>query len=220
MKFLSPRWIVFGLAVIGFIGDQTSKYGMFRWLETAGERIHVRDFPDQRPDPFGKDVWPGFFMFSVEFDPHHQPNCDCFLTKLNSQQTPRVNHGALFSLGGEHKQNANLFFATISLLAALGITLWALTRRVYQADIRLVIALGLILGGTLGNFYDRLLFGGVRDFLYFYKIDWPVFNIADCCLVCGAGFLLLEALFPRKKEESTSAPTPLPNGTTPSANPS
>ncbi len=203
MKFLTPRWILFGLAFVGFIGDQVSKYGMFRWLEKSGERLHVRDFPDSRPDPFGKDVWAGFFMFSVEFDDTHKPNFDCALTRYNSEKTPRVNHGALFSLGGEHKGNANAFFATISVLAALGISIWALTKRIKVADKRLVVALGLILGGTLGNFYDRLLFGGVRDFLYFYKIDWPVFNIADCCLVFGAIFLLLEALFPRKVGETT-----------------
>jgi signal peptidase II len=49
------------------------------------------------------------------------------------------------------------------------------------------------LAGTLGNLYDRLVFGGVRDFLHFYWFQWPVFNVADCCLVCGAGLLLIQA---------------------------
>ena len=39
------------------------------------------------------------------------------------------------------------------------------------------------------------MFGGVRDFLYFYKINFPIFNVADCCLVCGAGMLLVHAFF-------------------------
>jgi signal peptidase II len=39
------------------------------------------------------------------------------------------------------------------------------------------------------------VFGGVRDFLHWCKPEWPVFNIADCCLVCGAGLLLFEAFF-------------------------
>ena len=59
----------------------------------------------------------------------------------------------------------------------------------------LMAALGLILGGTVGNLYDRLVFNGVRDFLYFYYIEWPVFNFADCCLVVGAGLLLVQAIF-------------------------
>src|SRR5205823_3497420 len=61
-------------------------------------------------------------------------------------------------------------------------------------DRRLCVALGLIFAGTLGNLYDRLFFGGVRDFLHwYYLVDWPVFNLADCCLVVGAGLLLLQA---------------------------
>ena len=47
-------------------------------------------------------------------------------------------------------------------------------------------ALGLILGGTLGNLYDRVVYDGVRDFIdwHYHDLEWPVFNIADCCLVC------------------------------------
>jgi len=64
------------------------------------------------------------------------------------------------------------------------------------------MALGLILAGTLGNLYDRVVFGGVRDFLFFYYINWPVFNVADCCLVCGAFLLLIQAFWvhPAAKE--------------------
>jgi lipoprotein signal peptidase len=67
-------------------------------------------------------------------------------------------------------------------------------------------ALGLILGGTIGNLYDRLVFGGVRDFLYFYKIEWPVFNVADCCLVVGATLLLLQAVFVAPSTEQPATP--------------
>ena len=69
-----------------------------------------------------------------------------------------------------------------------------------------MVALGLILGGTIGNLYDRLVFGGVRDFLYFYKIEWPVFNVADCCLVVGAGVLLVQALFVAPAPEQPPVP--------------
>ena len=56
-------------------------------------------------------------------------------------------------------------------------------------------ALGLILGGTAGNLFDRVVFNGVRDWMHFYWFEWPVFNFADCCLVCGAGLLLLQAFW-------------------------
>lgn len=110
---------------------------------------------------------------------------------------PRVNHGALFGMGGDHEELANRVFATISILAAAGIMIWTALRG-SQTDGWMCTALGLILGGTLGNLYDRIVFTGVRDFLYFYKIKWPVFNVADCCLVCGAIMLLIHAfIFPQ-----------------------
>lgn len=107
---------------------------------------------------------------------------------------PRVNHGALFGMGGAGKGFANGFFAVVSLVAAGAILVWGL-RGPPSREAWLSTALGLILGGTLGNFYDRVVFGGVRDFLYFYYIEWPVFNFADCCLVVGATLLLLQAVF-------------------------
>jgi len=77
-----------------------------------------------------------------------------------------------------------------------------------MSDLALTIALGFILGGTLGNFYDRLVFNGVRDFLHWnYLFDWPVFNLADCWLVGGACLLMLLA-FRAPKENNQSLVTP------------
>jgi lipoprotein signal peptidase len=117
---------------------------------------------------------------------------------------PRVNHGALFGLGGEHKGLANNVFTVVSIGAAIAILVWGMQRKTAREK-WLMIALGLILGGTLGNLYDRIVFNGVRDFLFFYKIDWPVFNVADCCLVVGAGLLLVQAMFVPPVPEKTAA---------------
>jgi signal peptidase II len=97
-------------------------------------------------------------------------------------------------MGGEHKGRANGVFAVVSLIAAVAIVVWGMRRNTAREK-WLMAALGLILGGTIGNLYDRLIFNGVRDFLYFYAIEWPVFNVADCCLVVGAGLLLVQAVF-------------------------
>ena len=70
-----------------------------------------------------------------------------------------------------------------------------------------MVALGLILAGTVGNLYDRLVFNGVRDFLHFYYVEWPVFNFADCCLVVGATVLLLQAIFGPHPSEEPAAPS-------------
>ena len=109
-----------------------------------------------------------------------------------------VNQGALFGFLRDHGPLANYLFAAISIVAAAAIVFWA-TRRSAARDWSLSAALGLILAGTLGNLYDRLIFLGVRDFLHLHyrQFDWPVFNIADTCLVCGAFLLLIQALFTR-----------------------
>ena len=59
------------------------------------------------------------------------------------------------------------------------------------------IGLALILGGAVGNLWDRLLSGRVVDFLLFYvgQYQWPAFNVADSAIVVGAGLLVIEILF-------------------------
>lgn len=184
------RWLLLGLAGFALTADLGSKYGVFRWLYNHGE------FREAGGN--SHDVVPGWFKLIAQFDPH--ATADASLGRLQTWSThgdpvlPRVNHGALFGMGGAHKGLANGFFALVSLGAAGAILVWGL-RGAPCRERWLSAALGLILGGTLGNFYDRMVFGGVRDFLYFYYIEWPVFNFADCCLVVGAGLLLTQAVF-------------------------
>lgn len=73
----------------------------------------------------------------------------------------------------------------------------------------LTVSLALILGGTLGNMYDRVLEGEVRDFIKFYYVDkagdthtWPLFNIADSCICIGVLLLTLEMLFFDEKKKT------------------
>jgi signal peptidase II len=60
-----------------------------------------------------------------------------------------------------------------------------------------VIALGLIIGGAMGNVIDRVLVGAVVDFLDFHAFGyhWPAFNVADTAIFIGAIGLVLESLF-------------------------
>jgi signal peptidase II len=64
----------------------------------------------------------------------------------------------------------------------------------------------LILGGALGNLWDRLAKGTVTDFLDFYigQHHWPPFNVADSAIVIGALLLIITILFPRKRQASTT----------------
>jgi signal peptidase II len=179
----SYRGLLWGLALLGLTLDQSSKYGIFRWLYNDG-------LDDQR------EVIPGVFKLLAQFTLTREPG-DQWLSPLRTwsgEMLPKVNHGALFGLGGEYVTLANGLFALVSIVAALAIAFWS-TRPATARDPWLCAALGLILAGTLGNLYDRVVFNGVRDFLYFYWIEWPVFNIADCCLVCGAFLLLAQAFW-------------------------
>ena len=177
----SYRPLLLGLAALGLALDLGSKYALFHTLYGGTPQGN-------------REVVPGWFRFTAEYDFATAPDAGLLgkLQLASAPVLPRVNHGALFGLGGGHKGGANLFFAVLSALAAVGILVWGL-RGPPARDRLLSFALGLILGGTLGNFYDRVVFGGVRDFLYFYKIEWPVFNYADCTLVAGGALLLLHA---------------------------
>jgi lipoprotein signal peptidase len=186
----SYRGLFWTLAVGGALLDQVTKYRVFRWL-----------YNDGQGDQF--EVVPGAFRLLAQFTGKQETGTG-FLAALRTwggDTLPKVNHGALFGLGNDHVALANGLFAVVSLVAALALGYWGL-RRARAGEGLLCAALGLILAGTLGNLYDRIVFGGVRDFLYFYWIEWPVFNVADCCLVCGASLLLLQAFSTR------TAPTP------------
>lgn len=176
----SYRVLLWILALTGLVLDQSSKYGVFAWLAEK---------PDHEYVVFRTDKGTGFQLVAqFERDPLGQELRDAIGGRI-----PHVNQGALFGFLRDHKALANGGFALISLLAAAAIVYWS-TLRSTARDRWLCSALGLILAGTLGNFYDRIVFNGVRDFLHWnYLFDWPVFNIADCCLVCGACLLLLQA---------------------------
>ncbi len=172
----SYRILLWTLALLGIGLDQSTKYGMFAWLKNQPEHTALTYQAEQGP---------GF-----QVQARHEYNKD------KGQYEPQVNAGALFGWLGD-KAYANNVFAVISLLAALAIVYWSFKGNTAH-DRWLCLALGLILAGTVGNLYDRVVFSGVRDFLDFYwtseKVHhWPTFNIADCCLVCGAGLLLVQS---------------------------
>lgn len=89
---------------------------------------------------------------------------------------------------------ARYFFLVISLAFMVVLALFYMKMR---AEFRVIsrFSLCLIFFGTLGNFYDRLVFGYVRDMIYFRLINFPVFNIADSAIVLGAILLCIEVLF-------------------------
>ncbi|HEY0635534.1 MAG TPA: signal peptidase II [Gammaproteobacteria bacterium] len=115
--------------------------------------------------------------------------------------TLRYNYGAAFSFLADAGGWQRWFFAAIALLAASAITLWL--RRLEAHQRWEAGALALILGGALGNLWDRLWHGYVIDFilLYYGPHAWPAFNIADSAISLGAAMLVLDMLFLQRQRK-------------------
>jgi signal peptidase II len=106
------------------------------------------------------------------------------------------NTGAAFGLFADAPQVYRLvFFISVSLVA-VGIIV-AFYRKLSPGDRLAALALGLILGGAVGNLIDRIFRQEVVDFLHFRlwrDYSWPDFNVADSAIVVGVGLLVLELL--------------------------
>lgn len=112
------------------------------------------------------------------------------------------NRGVTFGLlSGDSQWNQFILAGLAALIAAV------LLRWLWRAESGLVaVALGLVIGGAIGNIIDRFRFGAVVDFVdaYAYGWHWYVFNVADAGIVIGVTLLLIDALF-RPSPKSTQA---------------
>jgi len=102
-----------------------------------------------------------------------------FLSIVHFQNT-----GAAFSFLSDQGGWQRYFLIAISLLAVLYIP-WLINQ--YKKNILIVIGLLLILGGAIGNLYDRISYGYVIDFVYLHIAEfyWPAFNVADSAISLG-----------------------------------
>lgn len=118
------------------------------------------------------------------------------------------NPGAAFSFLSDASGWQRWFFTAIALAVSIAIVVWM--KRLPANDRWMAIALALILGGALGNVWDRITLGYVIDFLDFYvgQWHWPAFNVADSAITIGAIMLAIDAFFfakPKDAEHATSA---------------
>ena len=92
-----------------------------------------------------------------------------------------------------------ILFSIVALLVVSAL-LWKNSHRLTSTG----VGLSLILGGALGNLWDRLVSRHVVDFLLFYvgRYQWPAFNVADSAIVIGACLLVCEILFVKSPNES------------------
>ena len=105
------------------------------------------------------------------------------------------NSGAAFSFLAQAGGWQRWFFAAIACVVSLVLVVWLV--RLPAEKVLLALGISLLLGGAVGNLYDRILLGYVIDFLdvYYGTYHWPAFNVADSAITAGAGLLLLDAFF-------------------------
>ena len=109
------------------------------------------------------------------------------------------NEGAAFSFLAAQGGWQRLFFSAVALVAS-AVMIYLI--RKHQTQKLFCFALALVLGGALGNLYDRLTLGYVVDFLLFhyhgYQYYWPAFNVADSAISLGVILLLWDGISTQK----------------------
>lgn len=108
------------------------------------------------------------------------------------------NEGAAFSFLADAGGWQKLFFSSISMIAIFVIIYLI---RKHAVEKLFCFSLALVLGGAMGNLYDRLTLGYVVDFLFFHysTFYWPAFNVADSAICVGVALLILDSF---KQEKS------------------
>jgi lipoprotein signal peptidase len=199
----SYRWLLWTIALIGFTVDQAGKYGVFQ--ELHDEAV---ESPNRRTTEV---LIPHALEFYVEYTDLRWEESAGVLQTWSGPYIPHVNRGAFLGLGNgdDGSPDFNVIFAVVSVVAAV-VIIWYSKRRSIAGDGFLCVALGLIMAGDIGNLYDRIVFDGVRDYLYAYlpmnkDLHTAIFNLADFFLICGAVLLLIQAFFGKPVKEERPA---------------
>lgn len=111
-----------------------------------------------------------------------------------------TNTGGAFGFGRDNSAVMTGF--AIFVVVAIVIFLIRKPKYLASASLPELIGIGCVLGGALGNLWDRISVGKVTDFLEFTFVSFPIFNVADICIDVGVGLILLCSLLCRKEIEN------------------
>ena len=114
------------------------------------------------------------------------------------------NRGVSFGLFNQDSPYNVWILTAVALRIVVALVFW-----LRKAERQMVVfAIGMVIGGAIGNVVDRLRFGAVADFLDFHVAGyhWPAFNVADSGITIGAGLLVLDALFAGPEKNNNKTP--------------
>ncbi len=142
------------------------------------------------------------FMVTRSIMPHDSMVVLPGFFRLTHVQNPGAAFGLLSDSPAEWKVGLLISFS-LAALAVVTFLLWKNSHTLSTTG----IGLALIMGGALGNLWDRVLKGRVVDFFDFYisGYHWPAFNVADSAIVIGAALLVGEILFNKPATEEKYA---------------
>jgi signal peptidase II len=113
------------------------------------------------------------------------------------------NRGAAFGIFNDHPTTWKIGLLIVFSLVALAVVTALLWKNAHSWSAS-TVGLSLILGGAIGNLWDRIVHGYVTDFLLFYyrQYEWPAFNVADSCIVIGAILLASDVVAGKPKQDT------------------
>ncbi len=173
------------------VADQVSKWGVIEYIIKPTLRGHA-DAPIFAERDLVQHLEPsGFFHWL--FTPHG------LWPYVQIEVLPFFNWVMVWNKGvsfGMFNQGGTIA-VTLLILLSFAITIWFLIW-LFKTNARMQkIGIALVIGGALGNVFDRFKYGAVVDFLDFHIGDWhyPAFNIADSSIVVGVVILIIYAMF-------------------------
>jgi signal peptidase II len=114
------------------------------------------------------------------------------------------NHGVSFGMFSHTDARWPLVVLACAISLCLLLWLHSLVKENKAHLTRYAVAVGMVVGGAIGNVIDRIRFGAVADFLdvHVAGYHWPAFNVADACIVVGVCFLLFLEMHAAPKKEA------------------
>ena len=178
--FDRAKWIVFAVVgVLSLVADQATKMWARAALPVSPKGCAIpEDLIARKCQGLAQPVIDGFWDWRLSMNP-----------------------GSAFGFLAGQGAFARWFFTLVGIAAVIGMVM--MLRKARSDQKVLHWALGLVIGGALGNLIDRIVFGVVTDFVLwrYHTHEWPVFNVADVALVVGVGLMFIDIQKDNKRDK-------------------